>query len=240
MKRLLLILAAICILAPQASATFTLKQHPNRNNCGSGISTCALTLTQATTAGSLLVAVGLQFNNNTTISSITNEATWVHCSSCSATQASSGTTDSWWSLSATGGVSSITFNFTATTQPIIEMVEFAFTAGPVAIDQQGNRVQSTNTTSAAGVSLSTFTGSNDVVVQFMTTSGSGGTAISGGFTTDLPAGDGIAWLMNTVSNTAPNWTQGSGADALGALAFKETGTTTGCSSSISLLGVGCK
>lgn len=236
--RRLLILAAFLLLARPASATFTLVQHPNKTTCGTA-TTCALTVT-STGAGHLLIAVGLQFNANTTISSITNEATWVHCTSCSATQAASGTTDAWYTLSATGGVTSITFNFAASTSAIIEMVELSFTAGPVALDQQGNRVQSTSTASAAGVSLSAFTGSNDAVVQFMTTSGSGGTAVSGGFTADFPAGDGVGWLLNTASNTAPNWTQGSGADALGALAFKESAGAATCNNRIALMGAGCK
>lgn len=237
--RRLLILAAFLLLARPASATFTVSNHTAKTNCATGTS-CAFTI-PSTGAGHLLVAMGLQFNANTTISSITNESGWVHCTSCSATQAASGTTDAWYTLSATGGVTSITYNFAASTSAILEVIDLSFTNGPVALDQQGNRVQSTSVTSAAGVSLAALTGTNDVVVQFMTTSGSGATAISGGFTAEspFPGGDGFAWLLNTTSNTAPNWTQGSGADALGALAFKESGAAT-CNNRIALMGAGCK
>jgi hypothetical protein len=136
------------------------------------------------------------------------------------TDTTAGSSDIIYNLNSTSGVGSITFNFNTNCGACdVKVYEIGVTNGPAVLDTQGNRDQSTNATSIAGVTL-TLTGSADAIVQGGIASGTF-SAVSGSYTnSDFTNGNGRAILLNTASGTAPNWTSTSGRAALTAIAFK--------------------
>lgn len=204
MKRLLLFIALLC--STPSWATFSVVQTAVNTGCGvSG----SCTVTVASTGAGHVIVVALADNANQTISSVTGGGTFTLCGApCQAGSAATGWVDMAYTLSSTSGTTSIVINHTAGSNSSVGMVwELSSTGSPV-FDTSGANLQ-TCTTSCTGVGL-TLTGSNDLI---LTAASCGGTcsAISGSYAADpaspWPGGDGMAHLMNTVTGTAPTWTQ---------------------------------
>ena len=218
MKYFLLLISLLFFALP-ARATWALVQHPSTTGCNG--TTCAVTVT-STGAGHLLVFAALIGNTTSTLSSVSGDGTWTVCGASCRSVSSVTTTEMGYILSATGGATTITGTLSATSPWSAAVLEYSYTSGPISVDAQGHREQTTGTTSCAGVTL-TLTGTNDVIVQIANPSGSI-SAVTSPYTSpaDFPGGNGVAGSINTTSGTAPTWTQTSSTDALSAIAFKET------------------
>lgn len=231
MKKLLL-LAAILVSSHAYAGTWALVAGgDNVNNaCANGSATCAVTV-QSTGSGNLTV-IWCKFSNTAdTISSVSDgSATYGLCtaSACHSSDSTNANgTDIAYALSSTSGKTSITVTKSSTNNAwVCRILQYSTTAGPAVYDVGGNRNQSTNTTSPAGVTL-TLGGSNDVIIQ--SDLASVPTAISGSYTTpadfDGTRNYGVAGWVNTSSGSAPTWTQTNSRSSLSAVAFKESAAT---------------
>lgn len=217
--------AMLC--AAPADATWALVQHPN--NLCTGASTCAVTLTQNTGSGNLLViSVSGGASATRTISSISAGGTFVHCSNCSA-NAAGNIVDQGWVLSSTGGVSSITVTLSGSATFFAEIDEYSTSSGPAIADTSGSGTEAT-CTSCAGKALA-LGGSNDVIVQVISPNGSASNITAPYSNPNDASASSTAGALNQSAGTAPTWTTTSGVAAVAAVAFKETPSAgVGCGS----------
>ena len=125
-------------------------------------------------------------------------------------------------LSSTSGTTSCVFTTTSSmnNNGVATMAEFSTTTSGFLFDTSDNRLNASGA-NPGGVTL-ILSGSNDVIVQFVTPDASC-SAASGSYSGSavFPGGWGIASAINTASGTAPIWTCGAGIDALSAIALKE-------------------
>jgi hypothetical protein len=198
---------------------WSLVQSPINATCGN-VTSCVVTLSSNTLSGSLLVAVFTSGSPPISITSASGAGTWTLCSGCASSDTTAGSSDIIYNLNSTSGVGSITLNFNTNCGACdVKIYEIAVTNGPAVLDTQGNRDQSTNATSIAGVTL-TLTGTTDAILQGGIASGTFSGIDSSYTNSDFTNGNGRAILLNTASGTAPNWTSTSGRAALTAIAFK--------------------
>jgi len=200
---------------------------------------CTITVS-STGSGHLGIVVIFDYTHHTVISSVSGGGTWVHptgSSSCNE-YANSSDVDCAYTLSTTSGATSITLSFGTTPGPYAaaEYGEWSYTASPASFDAAGVATTSSNTNPQTAVAL-TLTGSNDLIVQFLSGTWAA-TAISSPYTSqaNFTNGYGFAGAINTTSGSAPSWTMnntGAGV-VMGAIAFTESG----CKPELALLGIG--
>ena len=232
-------------------ATWTMVQHPKNTACTTSNTTCAVTMTQSTGSGNVLIAVMGDNSSADTISSITSAActgTWTLCTTlgCHASDSTAAVAvDMAYCLNSASGQTSISITRTGgTTGWTSAVFEYSFTAGnTVAIDTGSGIDDSTSTTPQNGPAL-TLSGSNDLIVQtFRCGTTKHVTAVSGTYTNpaDFSSNQGWAGSINTSSGTAPSWTLSGAARGAGAaIAVKEIAAAGTCNNHIALMGVGCK
>lgn len=138
--------------------------------CTQPSTTCTITI-PSTTAGNILV--GYIYNaSNLSISTVTGDGTWTHCSNCAVSNATvAAGIDMAYRAVATGGATSIVFTFsgTASSFTIVEVSEWHRSTGSATFDTSNNVNDSTNCTACNGVTL-TLSGSNDLIVSAFTLS----------------------------------------------------------------------
>jgi len=230
MKRLLPGIASILLsLSSPAWATFTLVQHVFSSACNVSSATCNVTV--ASTGTGHLILIGMSISNADFITSVSGAGTYTVPGGCEGADSTTSSTSCAYNLSSTSGVTTITVTRTSTTTGTwrCEVLELSSTATPFVLDVVGNRDQSTNTTTPAGVTL-TLSGSNDVILQTAQSStGQTSISINAPYTIETCGANRMcfAWSLNTTSGTAPTWTMASsGHAALGAIAIKETSAAT--------------
>jgi len=236
MKKLLYSLSLL--LCSPCWATWTLTQGPStaiNNACATGSTTCAVTVS-STGSSHLLVAGIASTANGTTISSVTPAAcsvTWTHASSANLA-GSAGSVDLYYCTKSASGQTSITITVNAAPGAAwtAAIWEASSSLGTIAIDSgatpSGNKNDSSNCTSCAGVSL-TLSGNNDFIAA-IATPGDTGTGLTGtGWTNDkVDASTNLyGHGITSGSQTAPaTWTQTTANPLLcDAAAFQETSGT---------------
>ena len=239
-----LVLGVIMSLLSAASpvhASFTLVRDTG-HFCSTAATSCSVTVT-ALGAGHLVYVAGAESTNTVSLSSVTATGeTFTVDSGCrNAGDSTTGGTDCAYTLSAVGGATTVTCNWSASTAGTCYVKEFPFTNSPASKDASSSIFDSSACGSCPGVAL-TLTGTNDVIMQ-AAACGDTCTAISSPYTGTFNVGDGngYAHSLNTTSGTAPTWTQTSSARLAGhAIAFKESAGAPSCNNFIALLGAGCK
>lgn len=217
-RQLALLLAALAWCVP-AHATFT---TVNGNNG----TTSPLTLGFSVGSGHGLYVEATSSAAGTAMTAASCSptcGTLTHCPSANGSDATAGSVDCYYTLSATAAATP-TVSVTMTSLTSIHVEDFSFTSGPISVDTSGTRDNNSNATSVPGVTL-TLTGSNDIIFQGAGSSGNI-SAVSAGWTeinAAFPNGDGGAFKANTTDGTAITWTQSSGRNALMAIAFTESG-----------------
>lgn len=227
MRQILVIFISLCCSLP-SWATWTVVQHKKSTACTTSSATCSVTMTSTGTGNVIVIGFTLVGDINEQIVSVSGGGSYTHPAGCHATD-SAGTfsSDCAYTLASTSGTTSITVTRTdATTFGwTVAATELSFTAGPVSVDTGTPQVrdQSTNTTTPAGVTL-TLAGSNDAIYQIIKGTGTVSAATSPyDVNNDFLTSSGFATAINTVSGTAPTWTQSSnGKAALSAIAFTES------------------
>jgi hypothetical protein len=228
MKRLILLFLLLLCLSSIANASFTLTQISNVTTCTTTSATCDATV--ASTGTGHLLVVGMTGTINEPIVSVSGAGTWSLCasSSCFVIDNSNKSSDLAYCLSSTSGVTTITVTRGSTTSNTwkVAVWEISFTGASVALDTQGTRAQTTNSSSVVGVAL-TLTGSNDIIFQLIKAGATTVNNISSPYTRNKTSAE-SSWAssLDTVSGTAPTWTLNSALRAaMSALAFKEVTTT---------------
>jgi hypothetical protein len=214
-------------------ATWTLVQHPNNFGCtvaGTGSTqtiACTVTAT-ATTAGNALILLSSIFggsNTAPTFLSASGDSTWTHCPSSYATQAALETVDCAYILSAAGGATSITFNWTGNTSNTshfyadVELLEVHRSAGTASYDA-GAATTVSGTASRVGPACS-IAGTSDYVAQWIAESATivsiSGAAYTNPFDLDNTSVDAaFAGALNQSSAPAQTWTTSGDTSADGA------------------------
>lgn len=228
MKRLILLSMLLVSVSP-AWATWTVVQHTSIG-CTSGSSTCNITVSSTGSGNVIVIGIGI-VDAVEQIVSVSGGGTYTHpATGCHGVDATGPKgSDCAYTLSSTSGTTTITVTRTdATTHAwVAGATEYSFTSGPVSVDTGTPQVrdQSSAVTSPAGVTL-TLAGSNDAIYQMI--EGTTVTAISSPYSTNqnFTANGGFASAINTVSGTAPTWTQSSSKAALSAIAFTETASSS--------------
>lgn len=227
---------ALLIARPQStgggSNTFTLIQHKDFDNSGSGTGggTCATSgtscqVTTSSTGTSNIIIVWTITGNNTTVNSpsaSTSQGTWTHCASCNVFDGAAGHADAWYVLASTSGATSVTCNTNTADGAYLGCWagEYSCSPGPCTVDNSNTATNASCSTCAAP-SLS-ITGTKDLFVQAIVP-GSNATAINGAYTNpaDFPGGNfGVAGAINQTTYSAPNWTTGGAASVMAVLAIK--------------------
>lgn len=238
MKRAFQLSVLALFLSCPAWATWTVVQHKISTACSTVGTTCAVTVTSTGSGHVIVIGMGV-LDNTDQIVSVSGGGTYTHPATCHAVDLLVKGTDCAYTLSSTSGTTSITVTRTAASGNnwTVAATELSFTNGPVSVDtgSPGTRDQTTTVTNPAGVTL-TLAGSNDAIYQIIT--GTSPTAISSPYNTnsDFLSGEGFATAINTVSGTAPTWTQSSSRACLSAIAFTESAATS--TPRLTLLGVG--
>lgn len=233
-RRIFFVLALLCLSCP-AWATWTVVQHALlSSNCTATSNTCALTVSSTGSGHLIIVGMGIGAVGEYITGISDGGSTYVVNSGNLAGNACAGQdagapygSDCGYTLSSASGETTITVTRTDATSYLwrISATEYSFTASSIAFDVVGNRDQSTNTTSPAGVTLS-LTGSNDAIYQLDSTGSP--SAISALYTvSDFAAHLGAASCYSSCTGTAPTWTQLTNHAALSAIAFTEVSSSLG-------------
>ena len=182
----------------------------------------------STGEGHLLVGYAEMANSGVAIASVSDNVgnTWYHpagggeqpSAQCAASDSTAGSIDCAFVLSATAGVTSVSFSFSANSGgAVVSVYEVAYTNGPLgyelpyAIDQSASSVQQ------PGPTLN-LRSANDFIIQGIKTLPAVN-AINGGY---VLAGS-TAYLANSTNGTAPQWTLSSASTAaVSAIAFAES------------------
>lgn len=220
--------AGITAAGGGGGGTWALVQHPKSASCSGASASCTVTLSQNTTASTLLtVWVGIYSSTSgIKIASVSGGGSWNLCSgsACAATISCCGAnvmTDQAYNTAATGGAASVTI--TVDSAPgntwTAGVNEYSYSGASKSYDG-GNNTTSTNCTSCAGPTL-TMSGNNDVIVQTIA-QGNTITAISAPYTNpDDSTTSGMAGAINQATYSQPTWTQNAVAPAaMSALAIK--------------------
>ena len=207
------------------AGTWALVKDNQNFSCGSGSTTCAVTV-QSTGSGNLLVAAVTNGTGTTgRFSTASAGGSWVHPASCASTDASAGWTDFGYVLSSASGVTSITITITAAPAGLwgVDILEYSISGGStVAFDNCGVRDQSSSVANFAGVSCGTLSGTNDVIIQASNcTAAISGCPNSSASPAVFPNGDGVCGLISSVTTTAGNYTNTAGFGTPASIAFKE-------------------
>jgi hypothetical protein len=228
--QLVLLLASLACCAP-AHATITFSQVKGNASCSA--TTCSVTGFTAIAAGSFIVARASSSGTGITFSSgaASGGGTWVIPSGCttnsdcheSDTTAKSVMVE--YILSSTGSPTSLTVGTASGTIADTAVAVYTFTGSSMAFDVGAVRDQTTSATSFAGTSAGTLTGTNDAILQYGSTNGNFNSCPnSSASPADFTNGDGLCGLINSTNNAAGTWgLSTTGAGALGAIAFKESG-----------------
>ena len=213
MARLIL---ALLLCAP-AWATFTIDAGSPVNdtagvagcNNSSGTS-CAVTVT-STSTGHLMI---FEWWGLTTPPSAVSGGcgAWVNPAGSNVNNGTIGMS-TWYCLSSTSGVTTITATVTSNSSRGAAFYSFAFTATSVFFDGASNAVNgSLSSVPGLGFSLS---GGNDLLMQFISISGGVVTSsINESYVALTGGSHGPAYLRNTILATAPTWTIGSAATSI--------------------------
>ena len=155
---------------------------------------------------------------------ISGGGSYQRCTACTGSNASAGSSDIAFTLNSASGATSIVVNYSTTINPLVEMVEYSFSGSSVSYDF-GNNVDNTTSTTRTGVSLSSLTGSNDILYQIIAVNPAViVSAITSPYTsvTDVGAGYGFAAAANSTNGSAPTWTFNGNSQASGsAIAIAE-------------------
>lgn len=227
--------ALLLLLFPaSAHATFTLTQHRTNAACG-GVNSCNVTGFSAIAAGSFAFETIINDGSAAAITATTGASgggSWVLPTGCTGTgtaacAAASGSTNVAVAYIASTINAPTTMTCTSSTTVMREcgVVVLTFTNGPVTLDVGATRIAASGT-NLAGVSAGTITGTNDVIFQSGSFSGTASGCPNSG-TGDFPNGNAVCTgPVNSTSNTAGNYTSTSGTGALVAIAFKEAAAST--------------
>ena len=204
----------LCSLVPKHHTWTLLHANAANTACSGSGTTCTITVA-STTSGNQLVAVAWTPTSTTgkNLSAAGSGGTWVFPANCAAfNNASTGEVSCGYTLSATGGVTSIVLTVAATPSGTWAALiyEYHSSAGGVAVETvpAGTSTGAGTCSTACTAPNVTLAGSADVVIGAIAT---GNTACSvsspyGDFT--APQGDGFADNLNTSSGTGANFTQG--------------------------------
>jgi len=201
-----------------ASHTFTRVQEKNSGfGCGNPCTISGL----SAIGSSHVVVVGVTYGNASTLSMTAisdGHSTYslnVGTSSCRSTN-NNGSVMGAALNSVSGGTSvTVTLNSNPSSFEFVFVEELAPTPadGLTAIDSANSTPTNSDTSPFPGA-LPVIAGSNDAIVQIMTSDDNTPTAISGGYgnTDFLAAGGALANLLNTTSTTRPTWTVSTAAE----------------------------
>lgn len=189
-----------------------------------------------TSSGDLLYAVALPKNAGLKITGMSGGAAgtlnsgptaWYHpagdgrnsAASCAASDSNAGSTDCSYVLVSTAGATAIGFTLSGTSGGgTCFVIEVGYTNGPIQAELPIEADQSASST-PAGVTL-WLGGANDFVIQAINGQNSI-SAVSGGYSI-TGSGPAVAYLSNTTTATAPNWTEStSGTAAVTGIGFAE-------------------
>lgn len=213
---MILRLLALLLIAPQftpmggnvsphtggGSGTFSLTQVKSNNSCSG--TTCTITVT-STGAGHSAV-IGIMASVSTTISSATGCSTaWTVQANTAAGNSTTGFTSMAYCLSLTGGSTTIVLTNSNNSWNGPGIFWETSSTTTASFDVSNSNLQSC-TTSCTGTAL-TLAGANDAIFTIASCGGTCSAVTT--YTADLsfPSGDGVAHLLNTVSGSAPTWTQ---------------------------------
>lgn len=190
------------------AATFGTPVTASKFSCSTG-TTCAITVTSTGSGDAGTIAmVTTTAPPNGIVSATGCQTSWaVVRGAASAAYGTSAYQDWAYCPKLTGGVTSITVTFwTSITTPSLVFWDTPLT-GQVFFDTGNGLYDSANCTSCTGTALTLNLG-NDVIFTFAVPDNSL-SAVSSPYTADqsFPGGTGMAHLLNTVSGTAPTWTQ---------------------------------
>ena len=208
-----------------ASATWAVVQQVTSSvSCTTTNATCNLTVASTGSGHLIVVAMGIAHTGEY-ITGVSGGGTYTAFAgnTCAGQETSGGVlaVDCAYTLSSTSGATTITVTRTDTTSYgwRIGMIELSSTAA-MSLDSGCPQVgdQTTSTTSPTGVTLTPL-GVNDVIIQNIF--GNVPTAISSPYNTysSFSQNLGVGASLNTLSGTAPTWTQTSGKAALSAVCF---------------------
>ena len=252
MKKRFIVLTVVLLACSIPSwATWTLVQSKQSASCTSSSNTCSFSTIVSMSAGNIILIGMAIANTSDTISSVSGDGTYTHCSNChgSDSGATSGV-DMAYNLNTTGGsnvVITVTRSSSTTAGWTISEYEFSFTGTGVALDSSGSTDKSTSAHPLVGQSL-TLTGTNDAIMQVGRFSRSESAVTSGGscsYTSPSPNNNsavGMAGAINCVdSGSPPSWTfSANTTGAVAAIAISETQTASSCNNYIALMGAGCE
>jgi hypothetical protein len=238
-KAFQLALFALLLSCP-AWATWAVVQHTS-NTCTTASQTCNIAVSSTGTGNVIVIGIGIA-SNAEQIVSVSGGGTYTHpATACHSADGTTRGADCAYTLASTSGTTTITVTRTDATSFgwNASATEYSFTSGPVSLDTGTPQVrdQTTTVTGPAGVTL-TLSGTNDAIYQMI--EGTAPTAVTSPYSTNqnFSANLGAASSINTVSGTAPTWTQTSAKAALSAIAFTETGGGASPASRLPILGVG--
>jgi hypothetical protein len=206
-----------------ASTTWAVVQQAiSSGACTFSSATCNLTVASTGSGHLIVVTMGIA-GTGEYITGVSGGGTYTEFAgnTCAGQDSSGLGTDCAYTLSSTSGATTITVTRTNTTSYAwrISMTELSSTAA-MSLDSGCPQVrdQTTGTASPAGVTL-TLAGANDVIIQNIW--GGVMSAISSPYNSyaSFSADLGTAASLNTLSGTAPTWTQASSKAALSAVCF---------------------
>ena len=206
---------------------WTCVQTASNTACGTGGTTCAVTVA-STGSGHVIVVAVVEVNSTPpAISSVSGGGTYSLCaaSGCLSTVSSLDGVDMAYTLNSSSGATTITPTMGATINNSwqVYVTEVAFAAGSVALDTFG--VTTGAGANPTGPALS-LTGSDDFITQGINTTGSAN-SITSPYQSVLTmfTGTGFARGFSISSGSAPTWTATSGNSAEDALAIKFTASS---------------
>lgn len=189
--------------------------------CSAGLTTCTTTI-PAVTAGNVLIVESFG-NTNISISSVTGDSTWTHCSNC-AVNNNTGVNislDISYVAVATGGGTSIvvTWNTNVGSFAGVDISEWRRSSGSATFDTSNNVNDTSACTACNGVAL-TLSGSSDLIFQGFSFQQTLGTVNSPYAFQALPSELYVFWGAAT-TGTAPVVNQSPAAQMVfSAVAFK--------------------
>lgn len=197
--------------------------------CSIASASCSITVTALGAGHLLYCGVNYGGTSQVTLTNCTGGGTYSVDAGCRAFDATNDIgLECAYVLSSTAGATTITANLSAAPTSFyeIEVAEISFTGTSMAKDNSGNADDTTTCSPCSGVTL-TLSGVNDIIIQSIVALNRA-TSITGGYTllTGTHFDGGYAFLNNTITGTAPNWTLfmgGTGPAVVNAIAFKEAG-----------------
>lgn len=191
-------------------------------SCAAGNSCVVTGLTSTQTNSVLIAAYEVSSGFAPNISAVSGGGgAWPLCpsTSCYESLGGVGTIDQAYNVTGSGGATSVTVTLASATSQtwIAAVAEWHCTAncGTIALDQIATNVTSSSCASCTGASFSGLTGTSDICEQLAFNNGITG---YGTYTSDSTGA--IPYLLNSVSGTAPTFTQPTGSFIASGMCFK--------------------